>query len=138
MGCRQIHHCAARISTLSSGNAIHRELFESNVVGTGNLLRAALDADVKKVVVTGSFSATGNREGKPSDESVPFNPFKAVLPYALSKAAVEHECLKAHADGLQVVVAVSCAILGPHDYKPSRMGRLLLDVAVGRRHWRSG
>ena len=40
--------------------------------------------------------------------------------------------LKAFADGLNVVVAVSCAILGPNDFKPSRMGRTLIDFANGR------
>jgi nucleoside-diphosphate-sugar epimerase len=30
------------------------------------------------------------------------------------------------------VVATSCAILGPHDFKPSRMGRTLCDFANGR------
>src|SRR5262249_50226308 len=49
-----------------------------------------------------------------------------------SKAAVEHECLKAFADGLPVVVATSCAILGPNDFKPSPMGQVLLDHANGR------
>src|SRR5438445_511304 len=36
------------------------------------------------------------------------------------------------ADGLAVVVATSCAILGPNDFKPSRMGQVLLDFANGR------
>src|SRR5207245_1946867 len=49
-----------------------------------------------------------------------------------SKVAAEHECLKAVADGLDVVVATSCAIVGPNDFKPSRMGRVLLDFARGR------
>lgn len=131
-GCTQIHHCAALVSTLSGGAKLERDLFASNVLGTRNLLRAALDAHVDKVVVTGSFSATGHVDGQPSDETVPFNPYSPALPYAHSKAAAEHECLKAHAQGLNVVVAVSCAIVGPHDYKPSRLGRLLLDIANGR------
>src|SRR5439155_26536688 len=42
------------------------------------------------------------------------------------------ECLKAAADGLDVVIATSCAIVGPNDFKPSRMGRVLLDFAHGR------
>ena len=35
-------------------------------------------------------------------------------------------------DGLDVVIATSCAILGPNDFRPSRMGKLLLDFANGR------
>jgi nucleoside-diphosphate-sugar epimerase len=45
---------------------------------------------------------------------------------------VEHESLKAALRGLDVVVCTSTAIMGPHDYKPSRMGRVLLDFAHGR------
>src|SRR5947209_8172235 len=78
------------------------------------------------------FSATGHDPKRPSDETFPFNPFQKHLPYGFSKAFVEHECLKAAADGLNVVVAVSCAILGPYDFKPSRMGRVLCDIANRR------
>src|SRR5207249_4500346 len=86
-GCNRIYHCAAKVSTLDSGKD---ELFDCNVLGTRNLLRAALSAGIEKVVVSGSFSATGNDPDKPSDETVPFNPFQKHLPYGFSKAAVEH------------------------------------------------
>jgi nucleoside-diphosphate-sugar epimerase len=108
------------------------EIFQNNVIGTRNLLRASVDAGVRKVVVSGSLSAVGYDPGRPSDESMPFNPFEEHLPYSVSKAFVEHECLKAAVEGLEVVVAVSCAILGPWDFKPSRMGRVLLDFANGK------
>lgn len=127
--CRQVYHCAAKVSS-SEGEV--REIYTCNVVGTRNLLRAALEAGVQRVVVTGSFSAVGHERGHASDETVPVNPFHRLLPYQRSKVAVEHECLKAAVDGLDVVIATSCAILGPHDYKPSRMGRLLVDFARGR------
>ena len=133
-GCHGIHHCAALVSTID-GNARHkRAIYESNVLGTRHLLRAALEAGVPRVVVTGSLSAVGHVGHRPCDENDPFNPFEWTLPYGMSKAFVEHECLKAFADGLPVVIAVSCAILGPHDFKPSRMGRTLVDFA-NRKLW---
>jgi nucleoside-diphosphate-sugar epimerase len=128
-GCRRIYHCAAKVS---SAEGQQREIYASNVLGTRHVLRAALDEGVERVVVTGSFSAVGHDPARPSDETVPVDPFGRLLPYQRSKVAVEHECLKAVVDGLDVVIATSCAILGPHDYKPSRMGRLLLDFAAGR------
>lgn len=131
-GCDRIYHCAANVSTLDGKPQFQREIYESNVLGTIHILRAALNADVTKVVVSGSFSATGHHPEKPSDETVPFYPFSPHLPYGFTKACVEHECLKAFAEGLNVVVAVSCAILGPNDYKPSRMGRTLIDFAKGK------
>ena len=128
-GCRRVYHCAAKVS---SAEGQQREIYASNVLGTRHVLRAALETGVERVVVTGSFSAVGHDPSRPSDESVPVNPFGRLLPYQRSKIAVEHECLKAVVEGLDVVVATSCAILGPHDYRPSRMGQLLLDFSRGR------
>jgi nucleoside-diphosphate-sugar epimerase len=130
-GCSAIYHCAAQLSTASGGE---QEIFASNVLGTRNLLDAARRSGVGRVVVTGSLSAIGHRSDGPADENVPFNPFERHLPYAVSKAAVEHECLKGFAEGLDVVMAVSCAILGPQDFKPSRMGQVLIDYARNRLH----
>ncbi|WP_414588778.1 SDR family oxidoreductase [Scytonema sp. PCC 10023] len=131
-GCDRIYHCAAKISTLDGDARFKQEIYDCNVKGTIHVLRAALDADVSKVVVSGSLSAVGHHPSRPSDETMPFYPFAQHLPYELTKTLAEHECLKAFADGLDVVVAVSCAILGPNDFKPSRMGRTLLDFAHGK------
>ncbi|MEY9706401.1 NAD-dependent epimerase/dehydratase family protein [Bradyrhizobium diazoefficiens] len=128
-GCDAIYHCAAQLSTVAGGE---QQLFANNVLGTRNLLDAAAKNGVRRVVVSGSLSATGHRWEGPTDETEPFDPFEEHLPYARTKAAVEHECLKAVAGGLDVVIAVSCAILGPNDFKPSRMGQLLLNYAHGR------
>ena len=131
-GCRRIYHCAARVSTASGPAREIREIHASNVLGTRHLLRAALERGVERVVVTGSFSAVGHVPGRPSDEADVVNPFEPMLPYQRSKIAVEHECLRAMADGLDVAIATSCAIIGPNDYKPSPVGRALLDFARGR------
>ncbi len=128
-GCERVYHTAAKVSTLE---AEHQGIFQTNVLGTRSLLLAAREAGVRRVVVTGSFGATGFHPDQPSDETVPFNPFEKHLPYHFSKAALEHECLKAAVEGQEVVITVSCAILGPYDFKPSRMGRLLCDFANGR------
>jgi len=128
-GCSRVYHCAAKIS-ITTGR--EREIYDTNVLGTRNVLAAAARAGVSRVVVTGSFSAVGHHPGRPSDERDPFDPFARALPYERSKAAVEHECLKAVADGQEVVIAISCAIIGPNDFKPSRMGRVIQDFAAGR------
>jgi 3beta-hydroxysteroid-4beta-carboxylate 3-dehydrogenase (decarboxylating) len=128
-GVQRAYHCAAQVVTVAGRE---QEIFDCNVLGTRNLLRAARESGVERVVVTGSFSACGHLPGQVSDETVPFNPFAVAMPYEKSKAAVEHEVLKAVVDGQDVVIATSCAILGPYDYKPSRMGRLLRDFANGK------
>jgi nucleoside-diphosphate-sugar epimerase len=128
-GCARVFHCAAKIS-ITAGS--EREIYETNVLGTRNVLAAAGRAGVTRTVVTGSFSAVGHHPDRPSDERDPFDPFARALPYERSKAAVEHECLKAAVDGQDVVMAISCAIVGPNDFKPSRMGRVVRDFANGR------
>jgi nucleoside-diphosphate-sugar epimerase len=134
-GCETAFHVAAKVSTLNETPESLRDLYASNVLGTANLLRAARDNGVKRVVVSGSFSAVGYDEhdpSKPSDESMPFYPFDEHLPYGRTKFQVEHEVLKAVAEGQDVVIATSCAVLGPWDYIPSRMGRTLIDFTHGR------
>jgi dihydroflavonol-4-reductase len=126
-GCDRIFHCAAKVSTTEGSE---QEIYDCNVLGTRHVLQAAREAGVGKVVVTGSFSAVGHLPDQPSDEKQAFYPFHHHMPYERSKAWVEHECLKAAVEGLHVVIAISCAILGPNDFKPSRMGRVIKDFSA--------
>ena len=128
-GCEQAYHAAAMIVTTPRGE---RTIYETNVVGTRNVLAAARAAGVRRVVVTGSFSAVGHLPDRPSTEEDRFYPFQVTLPYERSKAWVEHEVLRAVAEGQDVVIATSCAIIGGHDYIPSRMGRVIRDFANGK------
>lgn len=136
-GCRRIFHAAAKVSTIF-GNAAHkREIYDCNVIGTRNILAAAKNFDVERTCVTGSFSAVGynhDNPSLPSTEEMRIYPFERMMPYEASKTFVELECLSAANRGVDVVIATSCAILGPHDYKPSRMGRALCDFANGKLH----
>ena len=134
-GCSRVYHTAAKVSTIY-GNAAHkREVFDSNVIGTRNVLRAAQTHEVERVVVTGSFSALGSdldHPERPVDETSVKYPFAREMPYSQTKVLVEHECLRAAAAGLPVIMATSTAIIGSHDYIPSRLGRSLCDFAEGR------
>lgn len=127
-GRDRIYHTAARVSTVQ-GDAQHRRtIFETNVVGTQHVLDAAVRAGVRRVVATGSFSAVGYDPEEPSrasTEDMPFDPFRSPTPYSTSKAAMEQQCWHAAARGLEVVVAVSCAIIGPNDFTPSRLGGVM-------------
>lgn len=127
-GCERVYHCAAKVQTIRGGEG---DLFETNVLGTRRVLAAAREAGVARVVVTSSLGAVGHPPDRPCNEEDPFDPFAPHLPYEQSKAWVEHECLRAAVAGLDVVIAVSTAVLGPHDYVPSRMGRVVLDFANG-------
>jgi len=59
---------------------------EINVTGTLNMLKAALDTGVKKVVVAISSSVYGDTPELPKKETMPYNPQS---PYAVSKVTKE-------------------------------------------------
>ena len=134
-GCARVYHVAAKISTLNPSANEHRELFAINVLGTRNIMRQSLKHDVARVVLTGSFSAVGydpDDSTSPSSPEMPFYPFEGAMPYAHTKALAELEMYKAVVDGLDAVIATSCACVGPHDYIPSRMGRTMCDFVKGK------
>ncbi len=133
-GCTRVFHVAAKVSTLNATAGEQRDLYEINVLGTRNVLRASMDNGVARAVVTGSFSATGydlDDPSLPSHERRPFYPFGDVMPYAHTKALAEHETLKCVVDGFDAVIATSCACIGAWDYLPSRMGRTMVDYSHG-------
>ena len=134
-GCKGVYHVAAKVSTIEGNRAHRREIFDCNVVGTRNLLRAAREVQAGRVVVTGSFSAVGydlDNPSAPSNETMQFYPMERTMPYERSKSLVEHECLRAAAAGQDVVVATCCAVVGGADFFPSRLGRTLCDYTNGK------
>lgn len=125
-GVQAVLHCAAKVSTLEGSPELDEELWETNVVGTRNMLRAATACDVERVVVTGSFGAVGDHVAQAARR------FEKQLPYVHTKGVVERECLEAADRGLDVVVASPASIVGPADFKPSRLGRTMIDYAHGQ------
>lgn len=87
-----------------------RELFWSvNVTGTANMLLAARDAGVKKVVHTSSSAIFGIPESNPVTEETPGRPLEA---YGRAKLEAECVCREAAEDGLDVTIVRPRTILG--------------------------
>jgi nucleoside-diphosphate-sugar epimerase len=87
-----------------------RELFWSvNVVGTADMLVAARDAGVTKVVHTSSSAVFGIPESNPVTEESPCRPLEA---YGRAKLQAELLCRDAVATGLDVTVIRPRTILG--------------------------
>jgi GDP-4-dehydro-6-deoxy-D-mannose reductase len=82
-----IYHLAA-LSHVGTSWSAPAEVFRVNVEGTLNVLLAALDAGVERVVVIGSAEEYGivPSEDMPITEAAPLRP---VTPYGASKAAAE-------------------------------------------------
>ena len=87
-----------------------RELFHSvNVVGTANVLVAARDAGVDKVVHTSSSAVFGIPERNPVTEETPCHPLES---YGRAKLQAELLCRDAVAAGLDVTIVRPRTILG--------------------------
>jgi nucleoside-diphosphate-sugar epimerase len=87
-----------------------RDLFESvNVLGTANVLLAARDAGVAKVVHTSSSAVFGVPDANPVTEETPGKPLEA---YGRAKLEAEVLCREAAASGLDVTIVRPRTILG--------------------------
>ena len=133
--CRAIIHVASMVSTIDGTPEHRRTIYETNVIGTRHLLREAKAAGVERTVVTSSFSAVGydlDDPSIPADETFAFYPFHRAMPYERSKVLQEQEVLKAVVNGQDALILTSTAVVGGHDYFPSRMGRTLARFANGK------
>ncbi len=96
---------------------------ESNIVGTLNLLVAARDAGVKRVVYAGSSSAYGDTPTLPKQEDMPAKPLS---PYAISKYTGELYCgVFTRIYGLQTVVLRYFNVFGPRQDPTSQYSAVI-------------
>jgi len=91
---------------------------EVNVTGTLNVLVAAKDEKVKRLVYASSSSAYGNSPVLPKREDMPANP---ISPYAISKYAGEQYCRVFYSlYGLETVVLRYFNVFGPRQSPDSQ------------------
>jgi dihydroflavonol-4-reductase len=130
-GCSALFHVAADYR-LWVGRP--QEMYQVNVEGTRNVMHAALNAGVERVVYTSSVATLGlAADGRPADEETPTSLKDVVGHYKRSKYLAEAE-VKRFADeqGLPVVIVNPSTPVGPRDIKPTPTGRIIIDAASGR------
>jgi len=90
-----------------------------NVGGARNVMQAALDAGVKRFVLTSSSSALGKAEYEKQlmDETKEYNLKPGVWPYGYSKYLANHAMREFADRGLPAVSVMPSAIMGPRDLK---------------------
>ncbi len=94
-----------------------------NVHGTLNVLYAAKDAKVKRVVYASSSSVYGDTPELPKHEQMTPNPLS---PYAVSKLAAEHYCkVFAHVYGLHTVALRYFNVFGPRQDPASQYSAVI-------------
>jgi nucleoside-diphosphate-sugar epimerase len=103
--CDTIYHCVAQVPL-----AKDKELFHSvNVRGTENLLRAALQATVRKIIYVSSSAVFGAPKSNPVSEQTPPSPGEA---YGRAKLEGENLCRDYAQRGLDVTIVRPRTIMG--------------------------
>ncbi len=108
------------------------QVIETAVQGTKNVVMAARDAGVRRVVMTSSLAALGVPvAGELLDESHTFNLPADRFPYGYAKHLSEQEALRLAAGGeTEVVIVNPTAVFGAGDDKPIS-GSLIIEAARG-------
>ena len=94
-----------------------------NILGMLNILEAAKEFGVKRVVVASSSSIYGNSESLPKVETMPINPMS---PYALTKYAQERYCqIFSQIYGLETVALRYFNVFGPNQDPTSQYSAVI-------------
>jgi dihydroflavonol-4-reductase len=104
------------------------ELYKANVGGTYNVLHAAAEAGVKRVVYTSSVAALGlTADGSPANEETPVERRRIVGHYKKSKHDAERVAVSWAKRGLPVVIVNPSTPIGERDVKPTPTGQMIVD-----------
>jgi len=129
-GVRTVYHVAADYRLWSRDP---REMYESNVTGTRNLLEAARAAGVERFVYTSSVATLSvPRPGSLPNEDTQARLEEMIGHYKRSKFLAEEVAREVAAGGFPVVIVNPSAPVGPWDWKPTPTGRILLDFLRGK------
>jgi dihydroflavonol-4-reductase len=123
--CDLVFHAAAdyRLWTRNP-----KQMYAANVEGTKNVLQAALDLRIPKVIYTSTVGTIGlGKQGQPSDEKTFLKFDSHTGHYKRSKFLAEKEALNFARLGLPVVIVNPSAPVGSHDWKPTPTGRVVVD-----------
>ncbi|MBM3707743.1 MAG: SDR family oxidoreductase [Actinobacteria bacterium] len=120
-----VYHLASEISIMPGYN---KYLWDINISGTKNVIKACFECKVKKLIYTSSIHALKEPpDGIIIDETMPFDPESPRGIYDRSKALASIEVLKAAKEGLDAVIVCPTAVIGPYDFKISYLGQLFID-----------
>ena len=132
-GCDQVIHLAAVYALWLPDQELMRRV---NVQGTENILRAAKELSLGRVVCTSSIARFGGQgcdvygKVKSGTENSPFALAATKSVYAITKAEGHEVAVNAAKAGQDVVICAPTGPVGPGDIGPTPTGKLILTVAT--------
>ena len=125
-GCSQVFHLAAYAKNWSRDPSV---FFRQNVDGMTNVLDAARDAGIKRVVFTSTIVVFGPRPaGVIGDESMPRITPKYFTEYEESKAVAERKALEYVKKGHPIVIVNPTRVYGPGKLTEGNSVSLMIDM----------
>lgn len=130
-GCDTVFHVAADYRLWVPEPS---QMFMANVEGTRNVMDAAGNAGVRRIVYTSSVATLGlELSGEPANEETPVNEGDIISPYKQSKFAAEALVKRMVTElGLPAVIVHPSTPIGPRDVKPTPTGKIVVEAARGR------
>ena len=129
-GCEVLFHVAAHYSLWHKDKEL---LYQSNVLGTRNVLASARKAGIQRTVYTSSVAAIGVRkDGKSADESYQSPVENLIGDYKKSKYYAEQEAVKAVKLAQDIVIVNPSTPIGPLDLKPTPTGEIIVRFLTGK------
>lgn len=123
-GCSLVFHVAADYRLWSRDP---KQMYESNVEGTRNLLAAAKQASVDRVVYTSTVGCIGFVKDGLGDEQSAVGMEDMSGHYKRSKFLAEQVALESASKGFPVVIVNPTTPVGDHDSKPTPTGKIIVD-----------
>ena len=131
-GARFCFHLAAKFGFWPKDPS---SFYAVNVQGSRNVVRAAAEAGVERIVYTSSVATLGlwqTKSGLASSEDDVADVAHLHGNYKQTKYVAEHEVLRLAAQGAPVVLVLPTMPHGPYDHRPTPSGKLVLDYLNGR------
>ena len=134
-GCDAVLHLAALISIPFSYHSPDAYV-DTNIRGTLNVVQAARDLNLEKVVVTSTSEVYGTAQFVPITEG---HPLQGQSPYSASKIGADHVALSFHAAfGTPVAIARPFNTYGPRQSNRAVIPTIITQLANGRERIKLG
>jgi dihydroflavonol-4-reductase len=131
-GVRFCFHLAAKFGFWPKDPA---PFYAVNVRGSQNVIRAATNEGVERIVYTSTVATLGlwkTKSGTPSTEDDVADLSHLYGNYKQTKYVAEHEVLRLAAQGAPIVLVLPTMPHGPYDQRPTPSGKVVLDCLNGR------